>query len=73
MAHLLNLFKKVPTSTWLPFLCQNFMLDEWTGMNENENSIENSEGNETDSRCMYSVACILASKFLSNAKFSDWS
>lgn len=25
MAHLLNLFKKVPTSTWLPFLCQNFM------------------------------------------------
>lgn len=49
------------------------MLDKWTRMNENENSIENREGNETDTRCMYSVACILASKFLSNAKFSDWS
>ena len=49
------------------------MLDKWTRMNENENSIENREGNETDTRCMYSVACILASKCLSNTKFSDWS
>ena len=41
-------------------------------MNENENSIENREGNEADTRCMNSMACLLARKFLNNAKFSDW-
>ena len=42
----------------------------WTQVKENENFIENREGNKKSGRCMYSLACILISKFIHNAKFS---